>query len=444
MKALHLMTAAELRQEIAAGRLTSEELTRYYIDRIEAYDKPLGIGAVECIDPTAITQARMADRCENKRDKPLLGLPILVKDNIDVKGLPTTGGSFALCDNIAKTDAPVIANLRRAGAVILGKTNMTELANYVTYDMRNGYSSHGGQVVNIYHPDKDPGGSSTGSGVAMSAGFCAMAVGTDTSFSVVGCAKRNGTIGLKPPIGALSSQGIIPIAHTMDSAGALTRSFTDALMLYNGMRDKPLAPITAADVTALHIAVNVCGFDTLPQWQQDGFRACFDRWQQAGVTLSEVRHPMVDAKGALLRCEFRHDLEAYLASSSATVKTLQHLIQRYEANPHYMPYGIAHLRAAHDLAQGDLQDQVYLQALQQRETLRRGLKQALQGIDAVVMTQYSNVMHFAGLPSITLRLCDDDLGCPNGVILYGTDEEKLYAAALALEPYCPAPKDPTF
>ena len=171
------------------------------------------------------------------RDMPLFGLPVLVKDNIDVAGLHTTAGSLSLADNIAFHNAPIIANLRKNGALILGKTNMTEFANYTTQNMPNGYSSRGGQVKNAYAQTKDPGGSSTGSAVAMSAGFCAAAVGTDTSFSVIGCATENGVTGLKPAHGSLSSRGIIPISHTLDSAGALTRDMSDALLLYSGMRE---------------------------------------------------------------------------------------------------------------------------------------------------------------------------------------------------------------
>ena len=126
-----------------------------------------------------------------------LGLPILVKDNIDVAGLHTTAGSLALSDSVATRDAPVIANLRRHGALILGKTNMTEFANYTGERMPNGYSSRGGQVRNAYDPTHDPSGSSTGSAVAVSARLCSAALGTDTSFSIVGCATENGVTGHK-------------------------------------------------------------------------------------------------------------------------------------------------------------------------------------------------------------------------------------------------------
>ena len=201
MSELQQMTAIELRDLIRTRRLGVEELTRYYLDRIERYDGALN--SVAELDGTALEQAREMDT--HPDDLPLFGLPILVKDNIDVCGLHTTAGSLALADNVARTDAPVVANLRRNGAIILGKTNMTEFANYTTQGMPNGYSSRGGQVLHAYDRARDPSGSSTGSAVAMAAGFCAAAVGTDTSFSVVVCAAENGVTGLKPPVGRLSA-----------------------------------------------------------------------------------------------------------------------------------------------------------------------------------------------------------------------------------------------
>ncbi|MBO4368236.1 MAG: amidase, partial [Clostridia bacterium] len=157
-----------------------------------------GKNALNCIaelDPTAISQAEALDRSKSQR-LPLRGVPVLVKDNIDVKGLHTTAGSLALEDNIALKDAPVIRNLRRSGAVILGKTNMTEFANYVTQGMPGGYSSRGGQVIHAVNPKLSVAGSSSGSAVAVAAGIVPMAVGTDTSHSITACAMFNGICGL--------------------------------------------------------------------------------------------------------------------------------------------------------------------------------------------------------------------------------------------------------
>ena len=158
MKALHEYTAVELRKLLAECVITAEGLTRYYLRRIETYDQPCGLNSVAFFDPTSIRQAQQLDKRRDKKDLPLFGLPILIKDNIDVAGLSTTAGSCVLTDNIAVKDAPIVANLRKNGAVILGKTNMTEFAHYTSDDMPNGFSSRGGQVHCAYDANHDPSG----------------------------------------------------------------------------------------------------------------------------------------------------------------------------------------------------------------------------------------------------------------------------------------------
>ena len=439
MNEFHLMTAAQLRGKIREGQLGAEELTRFYLARIEKYDGPNGLNAVAAPDASAISQARALDAlpARDREKLPLFGLPVLVKDNIDVAGLPTTAGSLSIADNVAAEDAPIVANLRRNGAVILGKTNLTEFANYTTQGMPNGYSSRGGQVINAYDPAVDPGGSSSGSAVAVSAGLCAAAVGTDTSFSVVGCATHNGVAGLKPPHGALSGRGIVPISHTLDSAGTLARDFSDALLLYSGMRDTPLPNLAPADPAELRIAVNTFGRDQVSEAQHGRYEVLFDALRGAGVSFSQVCHAHAAAQSDIMRCEFRRDLENYLGASSARRKTLAEIVAHYESDPaRKMKYGITNLRAALDEASGRLDDTAYLNAMAEREKLRAGLLGELGGFDACVMTGPTNIMHFTGLPSVALKLCMGDDGTPRGIILYGADEARLYAAALTIEKYC--------
>ncbi|MBO5666658.1 MAG: amidase, partial [Firmicutes bacterium] len=256
MDKFYEMTAAELHEEIQQRRIGVEELTRAYLDRIEKYDQSCGLNSVAVLNDSVIKEARKLDERQADRDLPLFGLPVLVKDNIDVEGFHTTAGSLALTDNAAGADAPLIRNLRRNGALILGKTNMTEFANYVSDDMPNGYSSRGGQVVHAYDPAKDPGGSSTGSGVAMSMGFAAACVGTDTSFSVVGCAQKHGITGFKPVVGSISAQGIVPICHTLDTAGPMTKTVGDGIMMYSAMCNDGFEPVDAAEPNQLKIGIN--------------------------------------------------------------------------------------------------------------------------------------------------------------------------------------------
>ena len=369
----------------------------------------------------------------------LFGLPLLVKDNIDVAGLHTTAGSLALSDHIAKTNATVIDNILRHGGLVLGKTNMTEFANFTSGGMPNGYSSRGGFVKNAYDPQKDPGGSSTGSAVAVSAGFCAMAVVTDTSFSIVACATENGIAGFKPRHASLSSSGIIPISATLDSAGALSRNLTDAMLLYRGMSTRPDAPVQPAPVSALSVGVNVYNRDRVSDAQWQHYERLFASLRRAGAQLSELTKPYTPHQYSMMLCEFKRDLERYLSHSSAPLKTLDDVIACYEAHPEtMMKYGISTLREA---SQKSVDDALYQEAVAARARLRVQVIRELEKYDACIMTGPTNIMHFVGLPSLALPLCMDEDGIPRGIILYGSDERRLLSAALTIETYC-APFSP--
>ncbi|MDR0928540.1 MAG: hypothetical protein LBM74_02375 [Oscillospiraceae bacterium] len=438
MSDLWKKSATELVSLLRSKQLGVAELTAYYLDRIARYDQPKGLRAVAEIDETAMEQAGRLDNTPPEARGPLAGLPLLIKDNTDVQGLHTTAGSLALSDMLAERDAPVIARLRQNGAVMLGKTNMTEFANYMAQDMPNGFSSRGGQVVSTYGTRQDPGGSSTGSGVAAAAGFCGAAIGTDTSFSVVGCAMMNGISGLKPPIGALSCEGVIPIAHSMDSPGPLARTAGDVLMVYQAMREAPLAPIAPAPVHGLRIAVNTCGMDKMDSAEAGRIEALLKALRADGCITEEVNHPYAPGGRVIMQQEFRPDLEACLAQMNARRKTLAEIVAFYEANPTAMPHGMYCLTEAlkpHDAA-------AYDETLAERERLRASLAAELGSFDACLMTGWTNVMHVAGLPSLALRLGESAEGLPQGLLLYGADERRLYAAALAIENYCSPGESP--
>ena len=396
-----------------------------------------GLNCIAELDPTAADQAKAVDESDD-RNLPLWGVPVLVKDNIDVKGLHTTAGSLALEDNIALSDAPVIRNLRRNGAVILGKTNMTEFANYVTQDMPGGYSSRGGQVIHAVDPKLDVSGSSSGSAVAVAAGIVPMAVGTDTSHSVTACAMFNGICGLKPPVGSLSAEGIIPIARTLDSAGAMARNFSDALKLYSAMRDQPLPELKPKETGRLRIAVNLANQSFLPADQARFIQLFLDRLKKAGAVVENVNQMPPPELVTIMRWEFKPMLEAYLANASASRKTLAEIVEYYESHPDtMMKYGDSYLRAALDEAPGGLQGEPYLKALEIREETIARVTAEIGAYDAVLMTGPTYIMHFCGLPSVTVAAPDKtDAGVNQAVILYGSDECRLYEAALAIEREC--------
>ena len=395
-----------------------------------------GKNRLNCIaelDETAAEQAKAQEA--DKQDRLLAGIPVLVKDNIDVKSLHTTAGSLALADNIAREDAPVIRNLRRNGAVILGKTNMTEFANFTTENMPGGYSSRGGQVVHAVDPKLSPTGSSSGSAVAVAAGIVPMAVGTDTSHSVTACAMFNGICGLKPPAGTLSAEGIIPIARTLDSAGAMARNLTDTLKLYSAMRDEPLPELPPLKTDGLRIAVNQAQRETLQEDRKHFLDSLLKKLKAGGAVTGEVNQGAAPEMVTIMRWEFRPMLEDYLEKSTAKRKTLGEIVAYYEANPDtMMKYGDTLLRAALDGTPGGLQGKPYLDALEARKEAIVRVTAEIENYDAVLMTGPTSIMHFCGLPTVTVAGAKKD---PNGVneavILYGKNEYRLYEAALAIE-----------
>jgi amidase len=233
----------ELREALLSGRTTATALTRAYLARIAVYDRSgPQLNAVRELNPDALAIAQTLDEGKPDPRRPLWGIPILIKDNIATGDKQhTTAGSLALAGARARRDATVVTQLRRAGAVILGKTNLTEFANILAVNMPSGYSSLGGQVRNPYAPELNeagipyvlPGGSSSGSAVAVAAGLAAVSIGTETSGSLLSPANANGLVTVKPTVGLISRAGILPIAASQDTAGPMTRSVRDAALMLN-------------------------------------------------------------------------------------------------------------------------------------------------------------------------------------------------------------------
>ncbi len=431
MKEPWKMPMTEQIEAMRSGAFRVEDLTKEYLDRLKKYGGKDGLNVVAQINPRALEDARVLDAAAD-RSGALFGLPILVKDNIDVRGLYTTAGSMTLCDNLAQKDAPVIENLRKAGAVILGKANMTEFANYTASEMPNGFCSFGGQVYHAYDRERDPSGSSTGSAVAVSAGLCAAAIGTDTSFSIVGCAAQNGVTGLKPVHGALSGDGIVPIACILDSAAPITRTLQDAILIYGAMCGENTEKVEKTETCQLRLAVNTFNRAQVSQEQLALYDRLLDKLKKDGAEVTAVEHPYQPRQRDLMRYAFREDLNVYLAQTNARNRTLEQIISAYEKHPAWMPYGIDVLEAAADKGKMDPE---YRTALGERERVRAEMLEALSGFDACVMTGPTNIMHFCGLPALAIRLGMGADGNPRGMILYGADEARLHAAALCIEKY---------
>ena len=234
------LTINKLHQEVASGKLSFADVTQYYLDNIKALNPSLN--AVISVNPNALQQALQKDKTYKKDQQQglLYGVPVLLKDNIDTDFLPTTAGAIALKNNQPKANAPIVEKLLSEGAIILGKANLSELANFKSSPSVSGYSSVGGQTRNPYDEKVTPCGSSSGSASAVSSNLALVSLGTETDGSIHCPSAMNGVVGFKPTIHHISQQGIIPIAHSQDTAGPITRTVNDAKLTYMAITGVPV------------------------------------------------------------------------------------------------------------------------------------------------------------------------------------------------------------
>lgn len=333
-----------LQAAMADGSVTSEQLVTGYLARIAAISSGgPSVNAIRSLNPHAVDDARTLDR-ERQAGRvrgPLHGIPVLVKDNIDMAGLPTTAGSLALERSVPASDAFVTARLRAAGAVLLGKTNLTEFANFMTGGMPSGYSSLGGQVLNPYDASITPSGSSAGSGVAAAVGLAAVTVGTETSGSILSPSVANSLVGVKPTIGLVSRTGILPISSTQDTAGPMARTVTDAAILLGALAGRddadpvtlqgPAEPVdyaAALSTTALQGArIGVVG-NTPTGGTGVVLEAALAVLRAQGAEVVTATLTSGSLPPDVLTEEFERDLNAYLARlpSDAPMRTLADIV----------------------------------------------------------------------------------------------------------------------
>jgi amidase len=335
---LSLSAAAHAQSEANMPNQTSAEArTRAALDRVRELNPRLN--AVIALDPTALDQARALDRVRRARG-PLHGMPILIKDNIETLGpLPTTAGSLALANNVTGRDAPLVARLRAAGAVILGKANLSEWANIRSSDSISGWSAVGGQVRNPYALNRNPCGSSSGSAVAVASGMVPAAIGTETDGSITCPAAINGIVGFKPSVGLVSRTHVVPISHSQDTPGPMTLTVRDAALVMNAIAGADAADPATAEANArredyvaalrpdalrgvrLGVMRFGAGFGT-----DAAFEAALDTLRAQGAVLVEItefsgRQEIGRNEIIVLLAELKHDLNAYLATLPAAVRT---------------------------------------------------------------------------------------------------------------------------
>ncbi len=442
-------TISELQQKMSTGELTSLQIVESFLERINTIDKK--VNSIIELNPDAQSLAAKldAERISGRLRGALHGIPILIKDNIDTHDkMQTTAGSLALEGNIAPRDAFIVKQLRKAGAIILGKTNLSEWANFRGKRSVSGWSSRGGLTRNPYALDRSACGSSSGSAAAVAANLCAAAIGTETDGSIICPSQTNGIVGIKPTLGLLSRSGIIPIAHSQDTAGTMGRSVADAAILLGALtgfdeRD----PITRSgvkrgfssyekflDVNGLKgarigVARNMCGTD---ERILKIFESSIDVMKQLGAIIVDPANlPNFDKFGKteveVLHYEFKADLNQYLASANARVKTMADVIKFNEENKaRVMPYfGQEHFLAAQET--GNLREQKYREALTKNHLLTRK-----NGIDAAMKKYKLDALIVpSGGPAWMIDLANGDA--------INWDMESTSPAAVAGYPHITAP-----
>lgn len=480
----------DLSSRMARGELDSHTLTQAYLDRIAAIDDAgPKLNAVIELNPDALKEAdaRDAERKAGRVRSPLHGIPVLLKDNIDATPMVNSAGSLALAEHRPQSDAFLVERLRAAGAVILGKTNLSEWANFRSTHSTSGWSARGGLTRNPYVLDRSTCGSSSGTASAIAASLATVGVGTETDGSIICPAAVTGLVGLKPTVGLVSRGGIIPISSSQDTAGPMTRSVADAAYLLAGMVGRDESDAVTAN------SVGHAVFDYPLHLKADGLRgarigvlrnkmgvdAAVDAaMEKAIATMRRAGAVVVDAQiptdgqweaGELdvLSWEFKAGLEHYLASRQAPVRTLAQLIDfnKRHAGDELSYFGQDLLEQAE--AKGPLNDPAYLDM---RSTIRK--LAGVQGIDAALQTQQLDALiapatsaawkadmtngdpqvpsgysaaAVAGYPSLTVPMGDTH-GLPMGIIFMGTawSEPRLFELGYAFEQTTKARKAPGF
>jgi len=396
----------QLQRAMEAGDITACGLAERYLERVDAIDRAgPGLNSVLETNPDAVPIAVELDR-ERARGAirgPLHGIPVILKGNIDTADrMTTTAGSLALAGSIPERDAFIVSKLRRAGAVILGKANLSEWANFRGKRSVSGWSSQGGQTLNPYDTARSPCGSSAGSAVAVAADLCAVAVGTETDGSIVCPAQTSGIVGIKPTVGLVSRTGIIPIAHSQDTAGPMARTVEDAALLLGVLAGRdPADPATDAiplgydtdftsclDLEGLHGArVGVArNFFGVHRDVDRVMAACLKALEDLGAVLIDPANiqtstSLRELELEVLIYEFKHDLSAYLRAlgADAPVRTLGEIIAFNRARAEeVMPFFGQELMEMAE-ARGPLTDRAYIDALEACRRLAR-----TEGIDATL------------------------------------------------------------
>ena len=442
-----------LQKNIKLGNISYEKLTLFYLYRIRKFesDSTKSLNSIISLNPNVLKEARARDKNKKKNTKySIYGMPVLLKDNINTSNLPTTAGALVLADNTAIKDAFIVERLRKKGALILGKVNLSEWAYYFCVGCPLGYSAIGGQTLNPYSRGEfETGGSSAGSGVAVAANFAVAAVGTETSGSITSPSSLNSVVGLKPTIGVFSRTGIVPISSTLDTPGPMTKNIIDNAIFMNAMRG-----FDQTDAASKELAVDYFknGFKQKLKGRRLGvikllltdsiYLATVGKLKRAGAELIEITPPEVALNGflTLLNIDMKNDLPKYLAADAdkrIEVTSVKDIVAfNLKDSLLRAPYG-------QQLFEGIVEDTTTLAALEIIKTnlTNSGRKyfQALKDDDLEAILSINNYHSgfaaVANYPTLTVPMGYKNSGEPISLTFIGTplSERKLLEIGYAFE-----------
>ncbi len=451
-----------LQQAVDNGELDYETLTRFYLYRIREIenDPARYLNAVISLNPAALEQARARDRGHGEGHDPIFGMPVLLKDNIGMAGLPTTAGAVALANN-ATGDAFIAERLLERGAIILGKANLSEWAYFFCRDCPSGWSAMGGQTLNPHGRLLfGPGGSSSGSGAAIAADYAAVAVGSETSGSILSPASANSLVGLKPTTGSLSRSGVVPISASLDTAGPMARSVADAVALFNAMTgydENDLAmPRLAASLALEYRLTELAGkrlgvFESLAA-ADDSYREAAELLAANGATIEPVAFvwERPESFSELLGAEMARDLAAYLETWSGNRVAISSIAELRAFNlqdeTSRTPYGQSLVDMMAELDYSAEQLEALRGELQPHARLQMENLFSQHDLDALLSlnNMHAGVAALANFPALTIPAGYRDNGRPLGLTLIAPSfrEQDLIDIGAAFERLAPARRPP--
>jgi len=431
------MTILEMQKAMEDKSLTAHAIVLYYLNRIAKIDNgETKYNSVFEVNPDALNIARKLDleRENNIVRSNMHGIPVLLKDNINTGDkMHTTAGANILKDHYAKNDAFITKTLRDRGAIILGKTNLTELACFKSFDGVNGYSSLSGYVLCPWDIKEDPSGSSTGSAVSVSLNLTPVSIGTETGGSIISPSMKNGVVGIKPTIGFVSRTGIVPISSTLDTAGPMAKNVSDAAVLLSAIRGNDESdPVTCTkenenivysqflklgDLKGKRVGIDKTNYEKLSPLRQQAFNKILDILKTQGVEIIDALNiEQTKSIYDVMKYEFKKTISNYLTNEGLNL-TLKDIIEYNQKNSKdNLKYGQAVLLDVQNTTSGRLNEKEYIESLQERDEKKELLEKVFKDnkLDMIYFASYTSLGPHCGFPTISMPIGLDESNMPIG------------------------------